>query len=174
MAKKSRITVTPRADAVKTDLAAIARENPALARRLQGQNINGGGNRDLPLKEPQRWQTYLANTYANENAFWEMRELGWVPLEVDDLLVKPDQCGFRLSPDGHLVRGAEGKEMLWKMDRAHYRVLEQMRTEQNLKGIGSQGKARHDMTEALASAHGSEAGDFMSSLDGQIVDQIGR
>lgn len=172
MAKKSVITVSNRADKSKTDLASIARENPALARRLASGNINGGGNRDLPLAEPERWHTYLANTYANDNAFWEMRELGWLPLEVADLRVKPEECGFRLSPDGHIVRGPEGKEMLWKMDREHYRILEQIRTDQNNQGIGSSKKARHDMAEAAASAHGSEAGEFMASLKGEVIDSI--
>lgn len=169
---KTRITVTPRADKVKTDLAAVARDNPALARRLQSGNVHGGGNRDIPLKEPARWQTYLANTYANDNAFFEMRELGWIPLTADDLSCTVQEAGFRLSPDNYIVRGPQGQEMLWKMDKQHYRLLEQARTAANLKGIGSAKKIKADMAEAASSQMGGEAADYIAGLDGSVVDSL--
>lgn len=172
MAKKSAITVSSRQDAAISNLASVARDNPALARRLKSGNVNGGGNRELPLKEPQRWQTYLANTYANDNAFFEMRELGWIPLVADDLKCEVQESGFRLSTDGYLVRGPQGQEMLWKMDRDHYRLLEQARTASNLRGIGSAKKIKSDLAEAASSQMGGEAGDYIHNLDGQVIDSI--
>lgn len=165
MAKKSTITVTNRGESLKN-------RNAALARRLAGGNVHGGGNRALPLKEPERWHTYLANTYLNEGEFYAMKEKGWVPLEVEDLACSVDESGYRLSETGQLVRGPRGEEMLFKMDKRDYRLLEQAKAAQNMRGIGSQSKIKNDMAEAAAGALGSEAADYIHGLDGAVVDRI--
>lgn len=164
MARKSAITVTNRGESLKN-------RNAALARRLAG-NVHGGGNRALPLKEPERWHTYVANTYLNESEFYDMKQKGWVPLEVGDLGCSVEESGYRLSETGHLVRGPRGEEMLFKMDKADYRLLEAAKTAQNMRGIGSQSKIRTDMAEAAAGALGSEAADYIHGLDGAVVDRI--
>ena len=162
MARKSQITVTSRA---KT-------RNAALARRLASGNIHTGGARSLPLKEPERWHTYVANTYVNDSAFYEMREKGWIPLEPADLNCTVEESGFTLSPDGYLVRGPQGREMVFKMDKADYRLLEQAKTAANMRGIGSATKAKADIAEAAGSQLGDEAGSYINSLDGQVIDMI--
>lgn len=164
MARKSNITVSDRADAAKT-------RNTALARRLAG-SVHGGGNRAIPLKEPARWQTYIANTYQDESAFYQMKEKGWVPLEPADLDCKVEDSGFRLSPDGYLVRGAQGREMVFKMDADDYRQLAMAKTAANMRGIGSASKIKSDMANAAGSALGSEAGDYIHGLSGGVIDTI--
>lgn len=164
MAKRQpTITVTSRGDLQKT-------RNMALARRLAG-NVHGGAPRAIPLKEPERWQVYEANTYANENEFWLMRERGWVPLEADDLAVPVDQTGYRVE-NGALVRGERGKEMLWKMDQADYAILMAAKTEANMRGIGSKQRTREDLANAIAGPHGSEAADFIYNSPGSVIDTI--
>jgi hypothetical protein len=163
--RKSQISVTSRADGQKT-------RNAALARRLAG-NVQGGGSRSLPLKEPQRWHTYIANTFLNEDEFYRMRhERGWEPLMPEDLACKPEEAGFMVSPDGYLVRGPQSKEMVFKMDAEDYKLLEAAKTQQNLKGIGSAKKIKADMAEAAAASHGSEAADYVNNLPGQVVDGL--
>jgi len=174
--KQTQITVTSRAAAAKASLAAIARENPALARRLASGTINGGGSVTIPLREPERWYTRIDNQLADPNMFYRMRhELGYEPLTPEDLPegVSPTSIGFRVSEDGYLVRGAAGQEeMPFKMARDHRALVDQMATEQNLKGIGSAKKIREDMANAAGSQMGSEAGDYINSLDGAVVDLI--
>lgn len=171
MPRKSQITVTDRAEGAKNSAVDLARRNPALARRLAG-NPFGGGSRAIPMKETGRWHTYIANTYVDEGEFLRMKERGWEPVRPDDLGCKVEESGFRLSPDGYLVRGPQGQEMLWKMDAADYRLLVAAKTDANMHGIGSAKKIKEDMANAAGSQIGSEAGDYINSLDGQVIDRI--
>ncbi len=171
MARKAAITVTDRAESARNEAVEAARRNPALARRLAG-NPFGGGSRELPLKEAGRWKTYLGNNYSNENEFFELKQDGWIPLTEDDLACPVNETGFRKSVDGYLVRGPQGQEMLFKMDMRDYRVLVQAKTEANMRGIGSARKIKQDIAEAAGSQIGAEAGDYINSLDGQVIDRI--
>ena len=160
MAKeKSTIQVTPR-------------QNDALARRLSSSNPHGTGQRKIPLKEPKRWQLYIANDYNNEDELYRMvHDLGWEPLHVDDLACKPSDIGFRVSEDGHLVRGPQGREMIFKMAIEDYRVLEQRKTEANNATIGKPGKTKQAVTNAVAAVHGDEAASFVDKhFVGQVTD----
>ena len=165
MPRKSNITVTDRADSAKT-------RNAALARRLASGNVQGGGNRQIPLKEAARWHTYIANTYLNEGQFYGMRQKGWVPLEPADLNCSVEESGFRLSVDGYLVRGPRGEEMVFKMEKDDYAALAAAKTAANMRGIGSASNIKADMANVAGSALGSEAGDYIHGLDGAVVDRI--
>ena len=165
MPRKSAITVTDRSLPLKD-------RNAALARRLASGRIHGGGNTAVPLKEPQRWHTHIASAYLNDSRFYQMKENGWLPMTPDDLACKVEDSGFTLSPDGYLVRGPQGKEMLFKMAKDDYRLLEQAKTQQNMKGIGSASKVRTDVAEAASGQLGGEAADYLSKLSGDVVDTI--
>lgn len=165
MARKSNITVTSRADAAKT-------RNVALARRLASGRIHTSGTKDVPLKEPQRWHTHIASALLDESRFYQMKQNGWVPLTPADLDCPVEESGFSLSPDGYLVRGPQGKEMIFKMDKADYRLLEQAKTDANMRGIGSASKVRSDMAEAASGTLGDEAANYISKLPGQVIDTI--
>ena len=45
-------------------------------------------------------------------------------------------------------------------------------TDQNKQGIGATSKIKADLAEAAGSQLGSEAGDYIHGLDGQVIDQI--
>lgn len=171
MARPRKITVTDRADMAKSRMADIASRNPKLAARLAG-NVHGAGNKTIPLKEPARWQTYCENTYADENAFYDMKQLGWEPLRADDLACTVEESGFRLNPEGYLVRGEHGREMLFKMDKDDYAYMMQMKTDANMRGIGSAKKIKADMAEAAAAQFGDEGGQFVHDMPGQVVDTL--
>lgn len=165
MARKSAITVKARSEGLKN-------RNAALARRLALGQVHGGGSPTLPLKEPKRWHTYIANSDVNANEFYLMKERGWVPLDPSDLGCPVEQTGFRLSPDGNLVRGVRGEEMVFKMEEADYQILMDAKTQANMRGIGSASKTKTDMAEAASGALGSEAADYIHNLDGQVIDRI--
>lgn len=171
MARKPVITVTDRAESAKNAATDMARRNPALARRLAG-NPHGGGSRGIPLKEPSRWHTYVANTYVDEGEFLRMKERGWIPLAAEDLACSIEESGFRKSPDGYLVRGPQGQEMIWKMPADDYRLLQEAKTQYNLRGIGSAKKIKQDMAEAASGQLGDEAAEYINSMPGQVVDTI--
>jgi hypothetical protein len=166
MARQKTISVTSRADSAKTT-------NVVLARRLASGRLNGSGNRDLPLKEPKRWYTRLDNTLADEQMFYRMtQEMGYQPLTAEDLSCTPEEAGFRVNELGHLVKGARGEEMAFKMSWEDRRQLEAAMTDANMKGIGSASKVKRDMVEAAGSQMGSEAAEYLDSLDGSVSDVV--
>lgn len=162
---KQPIQVTDRADAATT-------RNLALLRRLGGANVFGQGSRAIPMREAGRWKLYVANTYANENAMYDMREKGWEPVLPKELACAVEESGFRVSPDGFLVKGPQGQEQLWKMPVEDYRLLQQTKTAANMRGIGSGSQTKHDIANAAGAALGSEAGDFLHGLQGHVIDTI--
>lgn len=169
--RKSDITITSRAEGAKNRFAELARTNPALARRLKSGNPFATGSREIPMAEPGRWHTYIANADADARAFHKMKAGGWVPLEEADLACPIEESGFQKMPDGSL-RSPDGKDMVFKMAMEDYRLLVRMKTEANMAGIGSQSKIRSDMAEAAGSQLGDEAGSYINSLDGQVIDRI--
>lgn len=156
----------PRASSEATPKPVVqvtSRRNAALARRLApGANPHASGTKDIPLKDKGRWKLYLANDYAGGDELYRMRhEMGWEPLELSDLACKPEEIGYRVNEDGHLVRGPQGREVLFKMAIEDYRVLEMRKTELNNRGIGSASKTKSIAAEAAASTFGPEAGDYV-------------
>ena len=157
---KSQIQVTPR-------------KNDVLARRLSG-NPHSTGLRTIPLKEPKRWQLYIGNNYNHDDDLYRMvHELGWEPLEAADLACKPEEIGFRVSEDGKLVRGTQGREMIFKMAIEDYKALQAKQTEANNATIGKPSKTKAAAANAVAAAFGDEAGSFVDKhLVGTVTDTV--
>lgn len=150
-----------------------SRRNAALARRLApGANPHGVANRTIPLNEPSRWQLYIANDYNGADDLYRMvHEYGWTPLAPEDLACKPEDIGYRINESNHLVRGPQGREVIFKMDKVDYRELMQRKTERNNKGIGSASKTRTQVAEAASNAFGAEAADFIyKNVKGTVTD----
>jgi hypothetical protein len=164
---RPRVSMTSRAEGAKN-------RNAALARRLQG-NPFATGSKSVPVRDPEKWALRWANSDANENRHYQMtHDLGWESVTPADLPegVTPDQIGLRVSEDGGLVRGVRGQERLYKMAAEDFAAVQQRKTEANLRGVGSAAKIRHDMANATASAHGSEAADYVHNLPGEVVDKM--
>jgi hypothetical protein len=153
---KPDITVTPRAEAV--DIDAI------IAKRLQGQPF-GARTVTIPLKEPERWATFIANSLADENNHYRMvHELGWLPLTIDDLAegITPISIGWQTKEDGRtLCRGPRGDEIAYKMDKHIRHQIQMAKTAENKKGIGSAKALKESAANAVAGQMGSEAADFV-------------
>ncbi len=162
--KKSNITVTPRSERTR---------NAVLARRLQGGNIHGaGGTRAIPLKDA-GFYSRIENNYADESMHYRMvHELGYEPVTPEMLSCKPEEIGFKVSADGYLVRGPNGGEMIYRMAEADRKLLEQAQTDANMAGIGSRSKTQAEIANVAGKTFGGEAGDYMASLEGQVIDQI--
>lgn len=156
-------------------ISMTSRTNAALARRLAGQNVFGGGTKKIPLKEEARWNTRIANGDLHEQRLYEMRhDLGWEPLLPEDLSCTPEEAGFRVNESGYLVRGQRGQEMAFKMAKEDFAVLTQRKTERNSAEIGRPNKVKENVANAVANEHGSEAGDFVHShFVGTVTDTKG-
>jgi hypothetical protein len=159
----------------KSKIEVSSRKSAALARRLApGGNVFGGGTRSIPLKSPQEWHTYIANTYNNDDEFYRMRhEMGWEPLMADDLACLPEEIGFIKKEDGTLVRGSQGREMIFKMPIADYKALQQAKTDRNRADIGRPSKVKESVVGALAATAGDEAASFAQQhFTGTVTDTV--
>lgn len=157
----------------KPMIQVTSRRSAALERRLKaGANPFGSTKHDIPLREPHRWQLYIGNDYNGADDLYRIvHEFGWVPLEVGDLACKPEDVGYRVNESGHLVRGPQGREVVFKMDKGDYALLMQKKTERNNQGIGSASKTRTQVAEAAAKTFGPDAGDYVHKhVTGTVVD----
>jgi hypothetical protein len=159
--------------AAKPVVQVTSRRSAALERRLaKGANPHVSSIKVIPLREPHRWQLYVGNDYAGDDGLYRMvHEYGWSTLEVGDLSCKPEEIGYRVNESGHLVRGPQGREVIFKMAKEDYAELMQRKTEKNMQGIGSASKTRTQVAEAAASAFGPEAGDYVHKhVTGTVTD----
>ena len=132
-----------------------------LEKRLAGGNPFGVESVPIPLKDP-GWVTYIANGSRSDGRLYEMKAVkGWEPVLVTDVTVRPEEIGFHKSPDGYLCRGEKGHEVVFKMRRADWDRLQQVKTAQNMKTIGSSAKTKDALAEATGAQFGDEAGQFM-------------
>ena len=154
--RKPQITVSPRAEAL--DIDAI------IAKRLKGQPF-GARTVAIPLKEPGKWATFIANSLADENNHYRMvHEFGWVPLTIHDLAdgVTAQSIGWQVKEDGiTLCRGQRGDEIAYKMDKTVRNKIQMAKTAENKKGIGSATALKESAANAAAGQMGSEAADFV-------------
>lgn len=172
-ARASSEAATP--PVAKPVVQVTSRKNSALARRLApGGNPHATGTRSIPLREPGRWMLYIANNYGNDDELYRMRhELGWEPLEIGDLACKPEEVGFRVNETGDLVRGPQGREVIFKMAVEDYRILAMRKTERNNAGVGRPGQTKQQIAQAAAATFGPEAGDFADKhITGTVTDTV--
>ena len=137
-----------------------------IARRLAGEPF-GTRNSILPLKEPQRWDTYEANSLGDRNMHYRMvHELGWIPLTIEDLQpgTSPEKIGWQIGEGGILQRGDKGDQKLYKMPKAVRAQIQAAKTAANMRGIGSAKAVKESMVSATGAEHGDEAAGFINDV----------
>ena len=157
--QKPTVTISPRSDE--------SQWNPedVIAKRLAGAPF-GLRTDVIPLREPGRWQLYIASSQINEGRHYEMtHQKGWVPFTRADLAdgISPESLGFRVAEDGQtLVRGTRGEEVVYKMPQATYDQIQAMKADANTRAMKSENAAKHDAAEAAVATLGTEAADYIS------------
>lgn len=130
-----------------------------IARRLK--NPFGIPSREIPLTgEKQGWvvRTFCADAEHPNRHYDAVHRLGWTPLSRADLVVAPEQLGFVVAADGRVVRGPQGQEVLMAMPKAHFDAVQKAKSDANTRALKGQ-HVREEVSQATATAHGSEAGD---------------
>ena len=156
------VTVVNREDLASHDTDAV------IARRLSGEPF-GTRNTTIPLKEGAKWSTYEANSMADRNMHYRMvHELGWIPVRVEDLAhgLTPESIGWQVADGGHLVRGPQGDQRLYKMPADVRQSITNAKAKANLRGMGSAKAVKQAVTEAASAQLGDEAAAF---TDGAIT-----
>lgn len=134
-----------------------------IARRLEG-NPFGTSAITIPMRDPGRWATYLANQEVHPSRLYQMKyQLGWQEVTAADLEpgTTPESIGFQVSETGALCRGPRQSEVLFKQPMSVRKAVEARKAEYNLKGLGSAAAVKADLVQAAGNTFGDEAGTFM-------------
>jgi hypothetical protein len=122
------------------------------------------------------WDARWFNAAIAADHIWRAKEQGWqgvVPAELAD----PDQIGgFQVSPDGYVVRGDKGQELLMKLPSDWRKQIQKSKTDQNLKNMRP-GVMKREVAEAAGRTLGDQAGSFINDnikVVGDVTDQVER
>jgi hypothetical protein len=132
-----------------------------LERRAAGVGVHGEGSPSIELKEPGFTVRWFNSEVAADHVWRAKNRKGWetvTPAELAD----PEQVGgFSVSPDGFVVRGEKGREILLKMP-THYRTeIEKRKAEQNIRDMQPH-RQKAQVADAAGKAFGDEAGSFIN------------
>ena len=131
-----------------------------LDRRLN--NPFGQPSFDIPLKGEKRgWvvRTFAADAEHPNRHYDAVHRLAWVPLSATDLTVSPESLGFNVAPDGRIIRGRHGEEVLMAMPKEDWEKVQAAKSEENERRLKPK-KLRDATAQATAKEHGDEAGDM--------------
>jgi hypothetical protein len=147
-------------EAPATDALAAPRIS-VIDRRLKSPF--GVPSREIPLKgDKKNWvvHTFYASPERPDRHYDAVHNLGWTPLKKSDLAVTEQSVGFTVNPEGYLVRGEGGKEMLMAMPAEDFQKILQAKSDANIKRLRG-AEVRQEVSQATAKEHGSEAGDHI-------------
>ena len=118
-------------------------------------------SRDIPLTGEKRgWvvRTFCSDAEHPNRHYDAVHRLGWVPLTAEDVAVSVESLGFVKAPDGRIVRGPNGQEVLMAMRAEDFARIQRAKTDANLRSL--KGSAvREEVAQATAKEHGDQAGD---------------
>lgn len=144
-----------------------------LERRLQSPH--GAPSAKIVLKEA-GWSVRWFNSAVGTDHIWRAKENGWqgvTPAELSD----PDQVGgFTVSPDGYVVRGDKGQELLMKLPTDWREQIAKKKEEQNTRAM-RMGTTKSEVASAAGREFGDQAGEFINqnvSLVGDVRDSVER
>lgn len=129
-------------------------------RRMQGVSLRGTGAPPIQLREP-GWECRWFNSEVKADHIWYAKnELGWesvIPADLSD----PEQVGgFQVSPEGHVVRGEKGREVLLKMPVADRKQIERQKSIANIRNMDPH-RQKAEVANAAGKSLGDEAGSFI-------------
>ena len=178
-AKRSEPT---KADDELTDTATVAAdaEAPAeplftrpkvevLDRRLQSPF--GSPSASVALTEP-GWVCRWFNAALAADRIWKAKHEGWQGVLPAELADREQIGGFQVSPDGFVVRGDKGQELLMKLPADWQQRIATAKAEQNTRNMRP-GVMKREVAEAAGRAMGDEAGSFVDrnvQLVGTVTD----
>ena len=94
------------------------------------------------------------NAAIMTDKIWRAKQKGWTPVRPDDVSDLDQIGGFGVSPDGAIVRGDRGQEVLMAMPRDAYRQIEMAKARVNREKMRV---TRDEIQQAAAERLGDEA-----------------
>jgi hypothetical protein len=143
----------------KTERKVAPKGLSVIERRLA--NPLGKRTREIPLKDELKGWTVRVFTKDAEHQdrhYEAVHELGYTPCKPEDFPVDPQSLGFSLSPDGHVVRGEKGQDMVMRIPTADWKKIQRAKAMANLQSIKKH-NLKEEVAQATAKTHGDEAGE---------------
>jgi hypothetical protein len=136
------------------------------------RNVFGLPSAEVKLKDP-RFVTHWCNTGIGGDQLGKYLDAGYLKVRVE-FLADPDRVAFAASPEGYVVRGARGEEILMYTLHEVYRKRQQEKARRNQVGMRN---AKAEAVEAAGQTLGDEAADFLNrhgSVVGGVRDSFER
>lgn len=129
------------------------------------KNVFGLPSTKIRLKDP-RYVTHWCNTGIGGDQLGKYLDAGYLKVRAE-YLADPDRVAHTVSPEGYVVRGARGEEILM------YTLEEIERDRQMRKAQLNQARMRSsatkaEVTEAAGKQYGDEAADFLQRKGGIV------
>lgn len=157
----------------KEQTPAPAKPRPAVSireRRMQGIGLRGTGAPKIDLKEP-GWECRWFNSEVKADHIWHAKnQLGWESVSPEELADPEQVGGFQRSPEGHVVRGEKGREVLLKIPSEDRKQIEKQKSVANIRAMDPH-RQKADIANAAGKQMGDEAGTFIDknvSVIGQV------
>jgi hypothetical protein len=127
-------------------------------------NPLGKRSRDIPLAEhlqkEYKVRVFTRDAEHPDRHYEAVHELGYIPCKPEDLGVDPTSLGFTVNPEGYVVRGDKGQDLVARIPRREFQRIQRAKSDANLAGVKAK-KLKDDVSQATAKVHGAEAGDIV-------------
>ena len=129
----------------------------------------GGSVSQIKLRDP-HLEPHWINRDKYPDAIPIAKGKGWRGVRLEEIVDK-DQLGeYSQSPDGFVVRGERGNEILMCMPREYVKRIAMAKTRENNRRMGNPNAARAEVIEA----YGRKNPDGAELIDKQEVRHVGR
>lgn len=115
------------------------------------------------------------NEQVSQQQIFKARQAGWLPTPPS-LIADLDLLGvYGLNDSGHIVRGQRGEEHLMYMLLVNRDHVQDAKTQENDRRMGSKSKTKQELVEAAAAQFGAEAAEqFNTQIIGEVTDGVER
>lgn len=121
------------------------------------ENVLAGTQTIELVNQPEPMYLRWGNMAMEGRNHYLQKAKGWVPVTTAELANALDAGDLGTSPEGYVVRGEKGREVLYKMPLRLYRQVEQRKAEDNLRKSRSAARmkdgARQAATQQADSGH---------------------
>jgi hypothetical protein len=112
---------------------------------------------EIKLRDP-RFVTHWCNTTISGDQLGKYLDAGYLKVRPE-YLADPDRVSFTVSPDGYVVTGPRGEEILLYTTKENIRQRELAKAKMNQRGMRN---ARAEAVEAAGQQLGDEAAEFLN------------
>ena len=145
-------------DVVDTPVVQIPKPDLSILQRAAAHPFGLPSER-VRLREPQ-YITKWCNTGISGNQLGKHIDLGWMKCRPE-YLADVDRVAFNVSPDGYVVRGNHGEEILMYTVEAAYAQRQLEKAQRNIRGMRSE-TTKAEVVEAAGAQLGDQAADFLN------------